>query len=435
MRATRWTDEKIKSLKLPEGKAEQRVLVAPGLYIYMRRRAAGDTAKQWQYRAQVAGVRRWLSLGAYPAVGLAKANEELLKHHAAHEAAKKGEADHPVIAARFSRKAAKEEPTVSAVFDEWVADKRIGSARKGGAPVRERTVTILAENFNLDIKAKIGDAKMSKLTREAIQACIDAPRKRGAPGAAAQVYRTLRGLVTFATKRGYITGADPMMGIENPRPYRPGLVNAATDAEVIDLLQTLDRSKAWQSTKLAVEFALLTGARSTEVRLMRWEEVKTTRALWTIPPERFKTNREHRVHLSAQALDILERAKAGGGGCEYVFPGAKSSASELVPTKPMEKHAMARALARLAAKDDGLKKKLKPHDLRKTFRTMLSRIGVAPHIAELCIGHIEKETMRRVYDGHDFTAEMADAWDRVGAHIAALRAGGATVTVLRSNRA
>jgi integrase len=77
-------------------------------------------------------------------------------------------------------------------------------------------------------------------------------------------------------------------------------------------------------------------------------------------------------------------------------------------------------------------KKLRPHDLRRTFRTMLSRIGVVPHVAELCLGHIEKETMRRVYDGHDYSGEMADAWDRAGAHIGALRGGGAEVIRIRA---
>ena len=61
--------------------------------------------------------------------------------------------------------------------------------------------------------------------------------------------------------------------------------------------------------------------------------------------------------------------------------------------------------------------------------------GVAPHVAELCLGHVEKETMRRVYDGHDYSGEMADAWDRAGAHIAALRKGGAQVVELRGRTA
>ena len=428
-RSTRWTDEKIKALKTSAGKAERRVLIEPGLYLFLRQRVGGDLAKQWQYRAQVGGERRWLSLGRYGeqgGVGLAEAKQELLKHQRAHEAAKKGEADHPVLAARFARKTARAQRTVADVFAEWLDDKRMGSPRKGGEPVRDRTINVLTENFNLDIRDRVGDAKIAMLSREGIQACIDAPRKRGAPGAAAHVFRTLRGLTTFAIKRGYIDGADPMRGIENPRPYRPAPVNAASDAEILTLLRSIDTSKLWEGTKLAIEFQLLTGARPSEVRLLTWTEVNRGRALWTIPAERFKSGREHRVHLSIQALDILKRAKVISGTSLYIFPGAKGDDKKVAGA--MEKMAVARALSRIAerTKEEG-GKKLRPHDLRRTFRTMLSRIGVAPHVAELCLGHIEKETMRRVYDGHDYGAEMADAWTKAGAHVAILRAGGAQV--------
>lgn len=433
-RATRWTEEKIKALKLPAGTAEKRVLVEAGLYLYVRQRATGDLAKQWQYRAQVDGVRRWLSLGAFPAVGVGKAHAEMLEHRTAHEAAKKGEADHPVLAARFARKAARAQPSVAEMFAEWLDDKRMGSARKGGAPVRERTIKVLVENFDLDIRDRIGDGKIAKLSREGVQACIDAPRKRGAPGAAAHVFRTLRGLTTFAIKRGYIDGADPMRGIDNPRPYRPAPVVAASDAELLAVLRSIDESKLWEATKLAIEFQLLTGARPSEVRLLTWSEISTERAQWIIPAERFKSGREHRVHLSKQALAVIDQAKVLRGASPYMFPG--TNADDRKPAGPMEKMAVARALSRIAdrTKDNG-GKKLRPHDLRRTFRTMLSRIGVAPHIAELCLGHIEKETMRRVYDGHDYSSEMEDAWDRLGSHLQSLRSGGAMVIALSQARA
>ncbi len=51
------------------------------------------------------------------------------------------------------------------------------------------------------------------------------------------------------------------------------------------------------------------------------------------------------------------------------------------------------------------------------------------------MNHQETEIMRRVYDGHDYTGEMAEAWDRAGAHIAALRSGGAQVIPIMKNRA
>lgn len=428
-RATKWTDAKVDALKLPPAKVELRKLVAPGLYIHARRKADGSVAKHWQFRAQVGGIRRWLSLGAYPAVSLSKANEEMLAHQKAHEAAKKGEADHPVIAARFARKAAVAIPSVSEVFKDWIADKKLGSARKAGAPVRQRTIDVLTENFDADIRDRIGDAKIGKLTREAIQACIDAPRKRGAPGSAAHVYRTLRGMVTFAIKRGLIDGADPMRGIENPKPYRPAPVNAASDKEIVALLQAVDGSHLWDCTKLVIEFQLLTGARPGEVRLASWSEVRLDRQQWIIPTERVKSGREFKVHLCTEAVEILNIALAHKSDkSDFVFPGANGGA--------IEKMAVARALSRLAERvSERGGKKLRPHDLRRTFRTMLSRLGVQPHIAELCMNHQEAETMRRVYDGHDYGSEMAAAWDKAGAHIKTLRAGGAFVIPIMTKRA
>ncbi|MBK8016418.1 MAG: DUF4102 domain-containing protein [Betaproteobacteria bacterium] len=200
------TDSSLRGWKPEEGKTEQRKLVERGLYLFLRQRKDGTVAMQWQYRVQVAGARRWLSLGAFPAVGLAKAREELLRHEAVHEAAKKGEADHPVITARQTRKAKLAMPTVAQVFQEWIADKRLGSPRKRGLPVRERTIEILQQNYDADIGSRIGESKIATVTGTALRGCVDAARTRRAPGAAAMVYRTLRGLIRFAIKRGYISG-------------------------------------------------------------------------------------------------------------------------------------------------------------------------------------------------------------------------------------
>lgn len=303
--------------------------------------------------------------------------------------------------------------------------------------MRERTITVLTENYNLDCRERIGAIKIARLNREAIAACIDACRQRGAPGAAQQVYRTMKGLLAFAIKRDLIV-ADVMRGIDPPRPYRPGPVVSASDAEIKALLRVIDDSQLHLSSRLLTEFLLLTGARIGEGRLALWTEIDTGKKLWIIPAERSKSNREHRVHLSTQSLQILERAailRDDGSktafnrpeGAQFIFPGSASRKGG-----PLEKMAVARALARLT---DRIGKKLTPHDLRRTLRTTMARIGIAPHVAELCLGHLEREVLRRVYDGHDYAAEMREAWDRVGAHVAAFKAGGAEVIPITSARA
>lgn len=425
----RWTDEKVRSWKLPAGAKEKRLVVESGLYLFVRSRADGTASKHWQYRAQVQDKRSWLSLGAFPAVGLAQARAQLLKLGAVHDAAKRGEADHPIEEAKRQRTKAKEQLTVREVFDLWIADKRLGSKRKGGEPVRQRTIDILTDNFTADIESAAGSVKISRLTPQQIQECIDIPRRRAAPGAAAHVYRTFRGLISFAIKRHLIEGADPMRGIENPRPYRPAPVNAANDDELLALLRAIDESGLHICTRLAIELQLLTGSRPTEVRLAQWGEFDLDKRLWVIPASRVKSGREFRVHLSDGALAVLERAAEQGGKSGYVFPGRSS-------VRPLDKMAIGRALRRLQERVTALGGKgLRPHDLRRSFRTLLSRLGVAPHIAELCMNHQEKETMRRVYDGHDYFAEMRAAWELAGGHISALAAGGAKVYALSRRRA
>ena len=159
----------------------------------------------------------------------------------------------------------------------------------------------------------------------------------------------------FAIARSYIAGADPLRGIENPKPYRPAPVNAANDAEIVSLFKAMDTSKMWPGTRLAIEPERLTGARPTEVRLATWSEFDLARRTWAIPSDRVKSDRAFRVHLSPQAVDVLERARVQRDGmgasstdADLVFKGAKG--------KAMEKRAVGRALARLAeraAKEDG----------------------------------------------------------------------------------
>jgi integrase len=153
------------------------------------------------------------------------------------------------------------------------------------------------------------------------------------------------------------------------------------------------------------------------------------RRIWTLPALRVKTDAPFRIHLSDEALEVVKAAKAHTqAGNPFLFPGRAEG-------KAQGKGVLSKAMLRIADRleEQGCRR-FKPHELRKTFRTMLSRLGVAPHIAELCINHKEEETMRRVYDGHDYFAEMIAAWSKAGAHLTALRQGGADVIPISKSR-
>lgn len=423
-KATHWTDTKLDALRLMPGRTERRMSIDNSLYLRLRDRAQrGGVSRTWEYRAQVNGSRKYISLGEYTGgQGLAWARGRLPALHEQEDRARKGEADHPAITERHKREGKKSDPTVAELFDLWTTDLRLRKRR-------ESTISLQRVNFDGDIRNRIGDAKVANLEAEALRACINAPKKRGSLGQAAQVYKTLRGLVSFAITEGFLK-ADPMVSVKNPKPYNPkqGGANAAEDRDIVALYKTLDApdSQTFRAVKLAIKFQLLTGARPTEVRQAKWSEIDDTETAWRLPAERVKTGRAFKVHLSTQALAILEEAatlsedKAG-----YIFPGKVGEC--------LSNLAIARALARMAGKLAGANgKKLTPHDLRRSFRTVLSRISIPPHVAERCLNHADPSAMVRAYDGFDYWSEMVNAWDRAGAHIEAITHGGAQVVPLRA---
>ena len=79
--------------------------------------------------------------------------------------------------------------------------------------------------------------------------------------------------------------------------------------------------------KLAFEFLVLAAARSGEVRLARWNEIDLDADVWTVPAERMKANREHRVPLSCRAAEILQAARPRRNGSTLVFPSPQARRS------------------------------------------------------------------------------------------------------------
>lgn len=81
-------------------------------------------------------------------------------------------------------------------------------------------------------------------------------------------------------------------------------------SELANCIDAVHASNAWVATKLALEFLILTASRSGEVRMAQWDEIDLSTKTWTVPAERSKQTRPHRVPLSDRALEILSEADA-----------------------------------------------------------------------------------------------------------------------------
>lgn len=139
-----------------------------------------------------------------------------------------------------------------------------------------------------------------------------------------------------------------------------------------DAIERIRQAKAHAPLRLAVEFAIVTAVRSGEVRGAVWEEVDLDAGLWTIPGERMKAGRQHRVPLSGRAVEVLAGARGYSGGVGLVFPSKSGGEIPLW------------ALAKLVS---SLRIEGTLHGMRSCFRDWCGETGAVREVAEACLAH------------------------------------------------
>jgi integrase len=172
--------------------------------------------------------------------------------------------------------------------------------------------------------------------------------------------------------------------LPDPRALRP-VTNfpAMKYDDVPDLYQKLIASDS--IPELALAFAVLTATRSQEARGAKWSEIDLKTAVWTIPPERMKTRKEHRVPLSDEALRIIERLPRNG---EFLF--------SVDGVAPIVSVSLMRVLKRHAG--DGLT----VHGFRSCFRDWGSEKTSAPReLLEIALAHTIGGSVERAYSRSD----------------------------------
>ena len=151
---------------------------------------------------------------------------------------------------------------------------------------------------------------------------------------------------------------------------------------------------------MALEFCLLTAARSAEVYGARWSEIDMTAKVWILPAERMKGAREHRVPLCARAVNLLERLRAART-CEYVFSSPRGP-------KPLSHVAMAKVMRRLEIAGPTV------HGFRSAFRDWAgNETHFAREVAEAALAHVIGDAAERAYrrgDALEKRRELMTAW-------------------------
>ena len=155
-------------------------------------------------------------------------------------------------------------------------------------------------------------------------------------------------------------------------------------AEVGAALDRVRASNASRATVAALEFLILTAARSGEVRGATWAEIDLEAATWTIPAERMKARREHRIPLSGRALEILDDVRELADGSGLIFPSPRGQGR-------LSDKALSGALRDLGI--DSV-----PHGFRSSFRDWAAERSNAPReVCEIALAHVNSDRVEAAY--------------------------------------
>ena len=352
--------------------------------LYLRVKSTGG--KSWSYMWKRDGYQREIGLGAYPGVSLKLARE---KATIAREAVSKGQS--PKLALNPPRSHTFEEVAKACMVSRGVADMNPKTVRKW-----ERTAFELCRS--------IKNRPIDSITRDDIITIIEPIWKR-TPETGRIMRSQLEIIFNYAKGRRW-------METENPAAWKGGLeaILKPIDRKNVKHHRAMDyndipgfiseiRNRDAVSAK-ALEFLILTATRTSETIAATFDEFDLENGIWSIPKERMKSGRGHKIPLSGRAVEIVSDFKTLARG-QYVFPGQRSG------------HLSNMAMLNLLKKRMGYTD-LTVHGFRSTFRDWAGDCTTYPReIAEAALAHAVGNAVERSYrrrDALERRRELMDQW-------------------------
>jgi integrase len=360
---------RLTALKVEKAKVAGMYCDGGGLYL----RVTPQGARNWVLRYMLDRKPHWMGLGPLALYSLAEARARAL------DARRKRHDGIDPIEARRALRAKLRLDAAKAVTFKQCAESYIASHRAGWrnekhkyqwkATLRDYAYPVIGE---LPVQA-VDTALVHKLLEPIWTAKAET---------ASRVRQRIENILDFAKVRGYRHG-------ENPARWRGHLDNLlpahakVRDVRHLAALPHVELPAFLANLRLrgavaarALEFLVLTAARTGEVIGVRWNEIDLLDKTWTVPAARMKAHRVHRVPLSARSLDILKDMHGLRSDPDaFVFPGPK-------PSKPLSNMALLMLLRRIQRTD------LTVHGFRATFKTWASeRTSFQNEIVEASLAH------------------------------------------------
>ena len=369
-------------------------ITAPGLHFVghvsgLALNVTPTGARSWILRATVGGKRRDMGLGAYPEVSLLMAKED------ATDRRRQIRAGIDPIEARNAAQAALRAETAATINFRDAGKQYIAAHKKSWKSAKHAgqwTATLKTYAYPIIGNLRVRDIELSHILK------IIEPIWNDKPETANRLRGRIEAVLDWAKARGYRTGDNPAAwrgNLDTLLPARNKVAkvkhHAAMDWQDCNAFLTVLRAHGGVSA-LALEFVILTACRSGEVRKATWAEIDMKAAVWTIPAERMKAGKEHRVPLSSSALKVLREAKKEAG-IGLIFPNSRG--------KPLSDMALLMQLRRM-------EKTCTVHGFRSTFRDWAGETTAFPReVIEHALAHQLKDKAEAAYARGDLFTKRA----------------------------
>lgn len=366
---------------------------ADGRGLYLKVTPAGT--KSWVYRYQRNGKRVKMGLGAIGDLSLKEARAKITEYRRW----LKEEGKDPKI----KRDAERAENRVNQV---WTFDKCADAYITAHTPSwkNKKHGQQWRNTLNLYASPVFGDLPVEEIDTALVMQVIE-PIWFTKTETASRVRGRIERILSWAIVRGYRPHPNPALwrgNIDQLLPPRPKVQktkhhSALPYAEIALFMAELGKHKGLAAQ--ALRFTILTAARTNEVLGASWDEIDTKEKVWTIPGDRMKSGRPHRVPLSDQALAVLETLPRVDG---WLFPSAHHG-------KHLSNMAMLNLLKRAMKRPD-----LTVHGFRSTFRDWVAEQTNTPReLAEAALAHVLTDKTEAAYQRGDMLekrAQLMQAW-------------------------
>jgi len=257
-----------------------------------------------------------------------------------------------------------------------------------------------------DVFPAIGELPVQQIKARALIEALEPIKARGALETVRRLVQRINEIMIYAINTGLIE-LNPASGIGMAfaKPKKQNMP-ALRPEELQELMRAMQMSNLTLTTRCLIEWQLLTMVRPSEAAGSEWSEIDFATKLWTIPAERMKSKREHRVPLSAQALNVLKIMLSISKNRTHIFPSRND------PKLPMNSQTANAALKRI-----GYGGRLVAHGLRSIASTALNEKGFNADVIEAALAHSDKNEVRRAYNRSTYVEKRIEIMEWWGVYV------------------